>query len=78
MIVKMHAGVIVGDYIRGHGYRMENSPGLAFVWRKVIEVRGDTLVTEDRRGYRREFSHRQGRKWKVWTPGDPREDGDNL
>lgn len=74
MMVKAHASVVVGDFIRPHGHNV--SPNQK--WWKVLAVDGDTLKTVDRHGYARNFTWRQGRKWKTWEPGDPRADGDNL
>ncbi len=80
MIVKVFSGVQVGDYVRGHAYRM--NPNLAQVWRKVISVTRDEIVTVDRHGRERIFTfdgcRQRGMRFKVWQPGDPREDGDNL
>lgn len=70
MIVKLHTGVHVGDYIRRHGHNVNDS---AQKWWKVLDrtgPRNDTLVVVDRRGYQREFYWIQGRKYKVWEPGD--------
>lgn len=79
MIIKLHNGVQVGDFIRRHGHNCHRSPNTAFVWRKVIErTDDDTIVTVDRNGTRREFTYQRWSKFKVWQPGDPREDGDNL
>lgn len=77
MIIKLHTGVKIGDFIRqsGHNVRPEQK------WWKVLDITGlrnDTLQVIDRHGYRREFFWTQGRKYKVWQPGDPRKDGDNL
>lgn len=75
MIVKLHTGVQVGDYIRPTGHNV--SPNQK--WWKVIDrtgPRNDTLAVVDRNGYHREFYWSQGRKYKVWQPGDQREDGD--
>lgn len=74
MLIKLHTGVQVGDFIRRAGHRA-NDDGR---WRKVIDITGpraDVLVTIDRNGHQREFAWRQNRRWKVWEPGDPREDG---
>ena len=70
MIVKLHTGVGVGDYIRCHGHHVSDT---AQKWWKVLDIVGrrkDTLVVVDRHGYRREFYWTQGRKYKVWEPGD--------
>ena len=76
-IKKLHAGIKVGDFIRGPwGYRM--NPTAAQVWFKVEDIDGDTLKLINRMGYRKDGYYAQGRKWMVWEPGDPREDGDNL
>lgn len=69
MMIKVHSGIRVGDFIKAHGHRTNEGP-----WRKVIRINGDTLVTVNRHGYRREFTWTQGRKWKVWQPGDPQQD----
>lgn len=74
MIVKLHTGVQDGDYIRPHGHRVKDIQK----WWKVLAHEGDTLKVVDRHGYRRDFAWTQGRKYKVWEPGDPRQDGDNL
>lgn len=74
MIVKLHTGVAVGDYIRRHGHNVSDDQK----WWRVIDRDGprqDTLVVVDRHGYRREFYWTQGRKYKVWQPGDSRDDG---
>lgn len=78
-IVKMHNGVRIGDYVRVHHHNVHRSPNVAFVWRKVIErTADDTLITVNRHGTRREFTYKAWSRFKVWEPGDPREDGDNL
>ncbi len=74
MLVKLHAGIRVGNYIRPHGHNVTTDQK----WWKVVDIDGDTLHTVDRHGTRRDFGHRPGRKWKTWEPGDPRADGDNL
>lgn len=80
MIVKMFTGVQEGDYIRGHAHRI--NPELAQVWRKVTSVTRDTITTVTRDGRVRTFTHdgcrQRGMRFKVWQPGDPREDGDNI
>lgn len=74
MIVKLHAGIKAGDYIRPWGHNISRNQK----WWKVVEVRGDVLHTIDRHGYTRDFTHFQGRKWATWEPGDSRQDGDVL
>jgi hypothetical protein len=74
MIVKLHAGVQQGDYIRPWGHNV--SPQQK--WWKVIGVKDGVLHAVDRHGYRRDFIHRPGRKWATWEPGDSRQDGDVL
>lgn len=80
MIVKVFSGVREGDFVRGHGHRM--GPSLTQVWRKVTLVERDRIVTVNRHGRERVFTFDQcrqmGLRFKVWQPGDPREDGDNL
>jgi hypothetical protein len=77
MIVKLHNGVQVGDFIRSANRNAGISR--ARVWRKVIErTPDDVLITVDRHGTRREFTYQAWNKWKTWEPGDPRDDGDNL
>ena len=80
-LIKTYSQVREGDYVRGHAYPRPN-PSLAQVWRKVVSIGPDAIVTVDRYGTERVFKwdtvkHR-GRRFKVWQPGDPREDGDNL
>ncbi len=80
MIVKVFSGVQLGDYVRGHGHRL--NPNLTQVWWKIIDVKRDTLTAVNRHGRERKFTFEQcryvGIRFKVWQPGDPREDGDNL
>lgn len=80
MIVKTYSQVREGDYVRLHGHNVNPSAGQ--IWRKVTETTGQQITTVDRHGTERVFSWdsiNQGRRrFKVWTPGDPREDGDNL
>lgn len=73
-MLKMHTGVVIGDFIKPTGHNVSDRQK----WWKVIDITGprkDRLVTVDRHGYQREFAWTQGRKWKVWQPGDDREDG---
>jgi hypothetical protein len=73
MIVKLHTGIEVGEYIQPTGHNVKVNQK----WWKVIDrdgPRADTLIVVDRHGYRREFYWTQGRKYKVWQPGDPRND----
>jgi hypothetical protein len=80
MIVKVFSGVQLGDFVRGHGQRM--NPNWTQVWWKVTEVERDKLTMINRHGRVREVTFEQARfkglRFKVWQPGDPREDGDNL
>lgn len=80
MIVKVFSGVRLGDFVRGHGQRV--NPDWPQVWWKVTEVQRDKLTMINRHGRVREvtFDHtrQRGLRFKVWEPGDPREDGDNL
>ncbi len=80
MIVKVFSGVQVGDFVRGHGQRL--NPNLAQVWWKVTSVEKDEITTVNRHGRVRKFTfdgcRQRGLRFKVWQPGDPREDGDNL
>lgn len=74
MIVKMHASVVEGDFIRPWGHNVSREQK----WWKVEHIDGDMLYCRDRYGYRRGFEWRQGRKWATWQPGDSRRDGDVL
>ncbi len=80
MIIKVFSGVREGDFVRGHMHRA--NPNLAQVWRKVIKVDRDAITTVTRHGTERVFKfdtcRQMGMRFKVWQPGDPREDGDNL
>lgn len=80
MIVKMFSGVKLDDYVRGHGHRV--NPNWAQVWWKVTAVERDKLTLVNRHGRVREITfdnaRQRGLRFKVWEPGDPREDGDNL
>lgn len=80
MIVKMFTGVQEGDFVRGHGHRI--NPNWSQVWWKVTEVAPDKLTMINRHGREREVTYDQARqrglRFKVWEPGDSREDGDNL
>lgn len=74
MMLKLHTGVAIGDFIKRTGH---NTP-TAQKWWKVIGITGprrDVLIVVDRHGYRREFVWTQGRKYQVWQPGDDRSDG---
>lgn len=80
MIVKTFTQLNDGDFVRYHAYRA--NPSYAHVWRKVRRIDRDTIELTDRRGSRREVTWDRckagGIRFKVWEPGDPREDGDNL
>lgn len=80
MIVKVFSGVQVGDFVRGHGHCL--NPNLTQVWWKVTEVTRDEITAVNRHGRVRRLTFDQcrqiGIRFKVWQPGDPREDGDNL
>lgn len=80
MIVKVFSGVQLGDFVRGHGHRI--NPNWSHVWWKVTEVKQDKLTMVNRHGRQREVTfdsaRQRGLRFKVWEPGDPREDGDNL
>lgn len=76
-LIKLHTGVQTGDFIRRYGHNISADQK----WWKVLDITGprkDRLVVVDRHGYKREFPWTQGRKYKVWEPGDPRTDGDNI
>jgi hypothetical protein len=79
-LIKTYSQVAVGDYVRGHMHNV--NPSLAQVWRKVTEISGERIVTVDRNGRERVFKwdtvKHMGLRFKVYQPGDPREDGDNL
>lgn len=80
MIVKVFSGVRLGDFVRGHGQRV--NPSWSQVWWKVTEVQQDKLTMINRHGRVREvtfdYTRQRGLRFKVWQPGDPSEDGDNL
>ena len=71
MMIKVHSGIRVGDFIKAHGHRTNEGP-----WRKVIRINGDTLVTVNRHGYRGVFTCTPGVMGTVWPPGDPQLYGD--
>jgi len=80
MIIKVFSGVQEGDFVRGH---MRNvNPNWSQVWWKVTQVEKDKLTMINRHGRIREVKFEtarfQGLRFKVWQPGDPRQDGDNL
>jgi len=80
MIVKTFSQLNDGDYVRFHAHRV--NPSYSQVWRKVRRIGNEAIELTDRHGGVRTFSYdaiRQGGiRFKCWTPGDPREDGDNL
>lgn len=80
MIIKVFSGVLAGDFVRGHGRRV--NPNWSQVWWKVTSVERDKLTMVNRTGRTREvtfdYARQRGLRFKVWEPGDPREDGDNL
>ncbi len=80
MIIKTFSGIQVGDFVRGHGHRI--NPNWSQVWWKVVDANHDALTMINRHGRERVVTFDQcrqrGLRFKAWQPGDPREDGDNI
>jgi hypothetical protein len=74
VISKRFSGVVVGDFVRLRGGRL--NAHLTDRWHRIVTVDRDAITMIDRRGTTRRisFEFSRGVRFHVWEPGDDRND----